>query len=251
MLYRFQEYELDDRLYELRRTGVPVDLEHKVFDVLFYLLQHRDRVVPKDELLDKMWPGMVVGEAALTRCVTAARKALGDDGGKQEVIKTQHGRGYRFVASVTLAPLVVSSQEEETNQKSKVKNQKSKMENSPESSVQSQEEVASSQYSIVSREEERQEAKDKKAKGLSLEAEGLLPPSPSGLQPDASSLPQSLLSSPPRFWSRKVLLLTAASLLIGTVLTVQYLSRPLLSPQPLLPNPFLCPTSLPLQYYHS
>jgi DNA-binding winged helix-turn-helix (wHTH) protein len=100
MRYRFQDCELDDCLYELRRAGIPVDLEHKVFDVLTYLLQHRDRVVPKEELLEQLWPGLVVGEAALTRCITAARKALGDDGVRQEVIKTQHGRGYRFVAAV-------------------------------------------------------------------------------------------------------------------------------------------------------
>jgi adenylate cyclase len=100
MIYVFGDCELDDRLYELRRTGVPLDIERKVFDVLAYLLQHRDRVVPKDELLDKLWPGVAIGEVALTRCITAARKALGDDGVRQEIIRTQHGRGYRFVAAV-------------------------------------------------------------------------------------------------------------------------------------------------------
>jgi TolB-like protein/DNA-binding winged helix-turn-helix (wHTH) protein len=100
MIYVFGDCELDDRLYELRRAGVPLEIERKVFDVLTYLIHHRDRLVPKDELLDKLWPGVVVGEAALTRCITAARKAVGDDGGRQEIIKTQHGRGYRFVATV-------------------------------------------------------------------------------------------------------------------------------------------------------
>lgn len=101
MIYVFGDHELDDRRYELRHAGVPVEIERKVFDVLTYLIHHRDRLIPKDELLDKLWPEVVIGEAALTRCITAARKALGDDGSKQEIIKTNYGRGYRFVAAVT------------------------------------------------------------------------------------------------------------------------------------------------------
>ena len=95
MLYHFAEYELDEQLYELRRAGELVELERKVFDVLVYLLQHRDRVISKDELLDKLWPGLVVTETVLTRCIVAARKALGDDVNRQTFIKMQHGRGSR------------------------------------------------------------------------------------------------------------------------------------------------------------
>ena len=101
MLYHFHGFELDDRLYHLRRAGKLMKLEPKVFDVLTYLLHHRDRVVSKDELLDKLWPGQVVSETALTRCIAAARRAVRDDGVKQKVIETQHGRGYRFIAAVT------------------------------------------------------------------------------------------------------------------------------------------------------
>jgi DNA-binding winged helix-turn-helix (wHTH) protein len=101
MVYRFGECELDDSLYQLRRGGTAVAVEPKVFDVLAYLLHHRDHVVTKDALLEKLWPGQVVSETALTRCIVAARKAVGDDGTKQEVIETQHGRGYRFVAAVS------------------------------------------------------------------------------------------------------------------------------------------------------
>jgi DNA-binding winged helix-turn-helix (wHTH) protein len=107
MLYRFDECELDDRLYQLRRQGQRVEIEPKAFDLLVYLLHHRAQVVAKDELLNKLWPGTVVSEAALTRCIARAREAVGDDGDKQRIIKTQHGRGYRFVAAVsiqTLAP---------------------------------------------------------------------------------------------------------------------------------------------------
>lgn len=101
MLYHFANCEIDARLYQLRRDGTQVSIEPRVFDVLVYLLTHRDRVVSKDELFDKLWPGQVVTETALTRCIVAARKAVGDDGTKQEIIETQHGRGYRFVAAVT------------------------------------------------------------------------------------------------------------------------------------------------------
>ena len=111
MIYRFADCELDEPLYQLRRNGVPVALEPKVFDVLAYLVQHRDRVVSKDELLDKLWPGQVVGENALTRCIRAARAAVGDDGTKQEIIETQHGRGYRFVAPLVTQPVGSSQQE--------------------------------------------------------------------------------------------------------------------------------------------
>ncbi len=101
MLYRFATCELDEQLYQLRRAGKSVEIEPRVFDVLAYLLHNRARVVSKDELLEKLWPEQVVSETALTRCIVAARKAVGDDGTKQEVIETQHGRGYRFVATVS------------------------------------------------------------------------------------------------------------------------------------------------------
>ena len=95
-----------------------IDLEPKVFDVL---VDHRDRIVSKDELLNKLWPGRVVGETALPRCMMAARKAVGDDGATQQVIKTHYGRGDRFMAplaTVQPAPSVefrVLSQEEEVS----------------------------------------------------------------------------------------------------------------------------------------
>jgi TolB-like protein/DNA-binding winged helix-turn-helix (wHTH) protein/Tfp pilus assembly protein PilF len=101
MRYRFVHCELDVRLYQLHRDGAPIAIEPKVFDVLLYLLRHRDQVVSKDELLDQVWPGQVVSETALSRCIAAARKAVGDDGSKQAVIETQHGRGFRFIATVT------------------------------------------------------------------------------------------------------------------------------------------------------
>ncbi|ETX09068.1 winged helix-turn-helix domain-containing protein [Candidatus Entotheonella palauensis] len=101
MLYTFEEWELDVERYELRRAGQPIKLEPQVFSVLAYLVQHRDRVLSKQELLSHLWPGQYIGDSALERCIMAARKAVGDSGGKQRAIKTFHRRGYRFVVPVT------------------------------------------------------------------------------------------------------------------------------------------------------
>jgi len=100
MIYTFAEFELDDVQYRLMRAGRPVKLEPKVFDVLRYLLQNRDRVLSKRDLLDALWPGEFVTEAALPRAVAAVRRALGDGRAQQRIIRTVHGRGYQFVADV-------------------------------------------------------------------------------------------------------------------------------------------------------
>jgi len=100
MLYAFDEYELDTRLYELRRAGALVQLEPKVFDLLAYLVEHSDRIVPKSELLAHLWPAQFISDATFDHCVMAARRAVGDNGQRQRVIKTMRGRGYRFVAAL-------------------------------------------------------------------------------------------------------------------------------------------------------
>ena len=71
-----------------------------MFEVLAYLVRHRDRVVPKTELLDQIWGSRFVTDSALTSRVKAARRAVGDSGREQRVIRTVHGRGYRFLAPV-------------------------------------------------------------------------------------------------------------------------------------------------------
>lgn len=100
VLFTFGEYELDIDRFELRRAGTPCAIEPQVFDVLRYLVSHRDRVVSKNELLDSIWGDRFVSESALTSRIKAARRVLGDSGKSQEVIRTTHGRGYRFVAEV-------------------------------------------------------------------------------------------------------------------------------------------------------
>jgi TolB-like protein len=93
--YGFGDCRVDIRSREIRRDGKLVAVEPKAFDLLLYLIAHRDRVVGKDELQQQIWPGVIVTEAALTRCVMKARRAIGDD-----PIATVHGRGYRFKAEV-------------------------------------------------------------------------------------------------------------------------------------------------------
>ena len=101
MIYRFGNYELDAQRCELRCAGQLVAIEPKVFEVLVYLLQHRDRVVTKEELLEQCWSGTFVSEAALTRCLAKVRKTVQPEPAGPSVIKTIYGRGYCFVAPVT------------------------------------------------------------------------------------------------------------------------------------------------------
>lgn len=93
----FGDMELDLLQVELRRSGVRVPVEPQVFEVLAYLVSHRDRVVPKEELMDNVWGGRFVSEAAVTSRIKQARQAIGDNGQAQRLIRTVHSRGYRFV----------------------------------------------------------------------------------------------------------------------------------------------------------
>ena len=109
MIYRFGDCELDDRRYELRRGGVPCHLEPQVFEVLAYLVRNRDRVVPRTELLDAVWKHRFVTDSALASRVKAARRAVGDSGRAQAVIRTVHGRGFQFLAPVEEPPEAVAT----------------------------------------------------------------------------------------------------------------------------------------------
>ncbi|MCZ6873163.1 MAG: AAA family ATPase [bacterium] len=100
MIYAFGEYELDTDRHELRHAGTPCPLEPQVFAVLLYLIEQRDRVVSKQDLLDEVWPGTFVSESTLYQRLRAVRHALGDSGRAQRVIKTVPKQGYRFSAVV-------------------------------------------------------------------------------------------------------------------------------------------------------
>ena len=94
---QFGDFTLDANRFELRRGTDLVHLQPKTFDLLHHLLLHADRVVEKDELLAAVWPGVVVTEHSLTRCVKDLRKALDDDAGAPRYIETVSRRGYRLV----------------------------------------------------------------------------------------------------------------------------------------------------------
>ena len=104
MRFRFGEYELDTEARTLQQRGKRVRVQAKVFDLLAYLIEHRERVASIDELLDALWPGVSVSASALSRAVHKARQAVGDDGEHQTVLRTEHGHGFRFVADVSVVP---------------------------------------------------------------------------------------------------------------------------------------------------
>src|SRR5262245_18064084 len=103
MVHTFLDFELDEDLFELRSRGVVIATQGRVFAMIAYLLHARDRVVGKGELMKALWKGNVVSETAISQVVMLARKALGDEGETQRVIKTVRGRGFRFVAPVASA----------------------------------------------------------------------------------------------------------------------------------------------------
>ncbi|MGE3774874.1 MAG: winged helix-turn-helix domain-containing protein [Gammaproteobacteria bacterium] len=101
MRYRFDRHELDVARGELRTDGAAVPLEPRVYALLCLLVEQRERLISRDELIEKIWDGRVVSDAAIATCVKSARRALGDDGRAQRYLRTVHGRGLRFVAPVT------------------------------------------------------------------------------------------------------------------------------------------------------
>lgn len=100
MRYQFEQFELDSDRRELSREGRPVPLGPQVFDLLLHLIQSRNRVVSKDNLIDAVWHGRIVSESTLTSHINAVRKALVDTGEEQRLIRTVSRKGYRFVGDV-------------------------------------------------------------------------------------------------------------------------------------------------------
>src|SRR4051794_29086030 len=100
MQYQFTEFEIDLSQQELRRLGEAVHIEPQVFDLIVHLVRNRDRIVSKDELIETIWNGRIISEAALSSRINGARRALGDNGNDQALIRTLHKRGFRFVGDV-------------------------------------------------------------------------------------------------------------------------------------------------------
>jgi DNA-binding winged helix-turn-helix (wHTH) protein/alpha-beta hydrolase superfamily lysophospholipase len=100
MTFAFDDCEIDRERRELRRTGRIVHVEPQVFDLLVHVVRHRDRVVSKEELIDAVWQGRSISDDTLTSRVSAARRAIGDSGAEQRLIRTIPRRGFRFVGDV-------------------------------------------------------------------------------------------------------------------------------------------------------
>jgi adenylate cyclase len=100
MHFTFGSCSVDCARRELRRGGKLVAMEPQVFDVLVYLIQHRDRVVSRDDLLASVWGGRIVSESTLSSRINSARSAIGDSGEGQRLIKTLPRKGFRFVGRV-------------------------------------------------------------------------------------------------------------------------------------------------------
>jgi TolB-like protein len=98
--YLFGDYALDSDRRELTRNAEAIAVGPKVFDLLLYLVQNREHVVSKDDLLEAVWAGRIVSESTLTSHINAVRKAVGDNGEEQRLIRTLARKGFRFVGDV-------------------------------------------------------------------------------------------------------------------------------------------------------
>jgi TolB-like protein len=96
----FENHVLDTSRQELSCGGQGVPIEPQVFDLLLYLLENRERIVSKDDLFDNIWEGRIVSESTLTSRINAVRKAVGDSGKDQRLVRTIARKGFRFVADV-------------------------------------------------------------------------------------------------------------------------------------------------------
>lgn len=100
MRYAFGSHRLDPALRELRQDGAVVPVEPQVFDLILHLVRNRDRVVSQDELIETLWQGRIISDSTFRSRINAARRALGDNGRHQHLIRTLPRRGFRFVADV-------------------------------------------------------------------------------------------------------------------------------------------------------
>ena len=101
MIFRFDDFELDTDAFELLKNGEKVDIEPQVFSVIQFLIENRDRLISKSELMEVIWNGRIVSEAAISSRIRSARKVLEDTKKPRRMIQTVHGRGFRFIAPMT------------------------------------------------------------------------------------------------------------------------------------------------------
>src|SRR5271156_4095880 len=98
--FLFSDHRLDTDRRELHRGSEAIVMEPQVFDLLVYLVENRERVVSKDDLLASIWGGRIVSDSTLPSRINAARKAVGDSGDEQKLIRTIARKGFRFVGDV-------------------------------------------------------------------------------------------------------------------------------------------------------
>ncbi len=102
MIYVVNSCAIDTETFEVHRDGVRIPVEPQVFDLLCLLIENPDRIVTREEIIEKVWKGRIVSDAAISSRIKAARRAIGDDGKAQGVIRTVHRRGIRFVGEMTM-----------------------------------------------------------------------------------------------------------------------------------------------------
>ena len=99
-IYRFDDFTVDPETWRLASAGQEIHLEPVVLRLLIYLINNRDRLVTREELMDTVWGDTVISESALSKAVARLRKALGDDPASPRYLETVHSQGYRFIAEV-------------------------------------------------------------------------------------------------------------------------------------------------------
>ena len=95
-IIRFETFALDSAAAELRKSGEKIAIEPQVLDLLTLLLRNHDRVVTRDEIVAAVWNGRIVSDSAISSRINALRRALNEDGTEQRLVRTVHGRGFRF-----------------------------------------------------------------------------------------------------------------------------------------------------------
>ena len=100
MIYKFNNFKLDTRKYNIQANGKELAIEPQVFNLIVYLIKNKNKVVTRNEILDHVWQGRIVSDTSISNHIKSARKILGDDGNKQTVIKTVYGQGYQFIAKL-------------------------------------------------------------------------------------------------------------------------------------------------------
>ena len=128
----FAEFNLHAELRTLQRKGVPIHLAKRPFDVLLFLIQNRERVVSREELLNRFWDGHEVYDDALRKCVGSIRTALDDLGKSPRLIQTRRGSGFRFIGAVLEAPALADRPSQLPVTNYKLENQEAQTKNNGE-----------------------------------------------------------------------------------------------------------------------